>query len=1360
MSFIYHSNNSKHSKAFYSLYKNYNSTTVKLFLLGLVYIFSCGFSDDECRTIFNHSNKSLIDSQDDDTEEEDPKYKETLKKYSPSTKTGVSRLKHSHKAMLDQFKKTSELLTKKSSSFSSYGQAASVYVALNLIGYFLFRDAVTQEFVSYIEANATSGIDFLHDEVLYELLGVNKKTDFKEKIQSLVSKFKLATTINYPVILSATFSSIQQQLQILSELSLDDPDIVSKLDKITSEYSHSKEALITLYVFMYLDKFLNLSNLKLFGIEKIFWHLNIFKFVFKSTILRSQYEITDKTLKLSSNFSPKNFEQLLYIFISHPQHMIASVNNDNNSDLAKDQNIIFIFTLEKTIDHINSFLEDSLKIPTNLPTVEDIFKLVRPHVRDLFHSIIENIIKFRKFKPIDTHEIYSDDMIALIASIHYWLYTFTSNYKGLSENPDNSELLTMVKDIMRSYIDCVYQLYKNMDEFNQMIFTWYLGYVLHIYNVGFDDKRTAAIHGLNLGLIEKLFPDVLTSKDPLTSMKRTLVLINTCKDLILNFIYDYPNDPKPDKNIYLYTLHTVFTDSIYKKIILSIRLRLTNDLISIDELFEYFNNNFSDSEIFNNFVYIVAKSTTSQSELKTVFKNLTSLKYDTDELMRIYFSNVDQESVFAGSDSEFNSNLTTDSDSKETFNNKDSSLDNSLSEKLLSLSKLPINAKKLLARFLLSKKEIRLDEINFLIRSQKKFQLDLTEISKKILSISLKDTIQLIKQKVHADSRELEFSILARLLSTSLEDINSCTDDELMVMINFLIYYTKQSDVEAKILLVLQSRNKLQEELINKCSGDSFLSTNLSLTKEFLIKHGFIKKTPKIKRQVIKKIPTSSVDQNILLASDVELLILDMEDTQDLGSALNLVQIFNKLVDEYEKHDGFSGGKKESKELQKSLNLILKMIQNFSIEEYPLLKQVFYSNLEEKSLFFLTSNTSSYKLKDKIYSILMYWLDSNKISPTNTDFGVQIINNLFNLKTLSSVQIYNLCIKIMKKPYLNLEGTRVIIPVLASIIKNDLKLIGLSKNDPHFNLFTFDHITKDLIPIISKYKNEAEDLRMILKSRLEPVYHNNLGIDQTGIISLKIVKQLLEHINNFPLYQRIILLSILPDEAYLYIRNFKNSLDNKVLAELVRSCSLNLNYSKDPAYIIELSSSNIERLDHTPILQSIIKYSISKISTQSFSEFILENSVNMREKTSIQIVLLDEICKGNLPLDLSSKNFIGLGFDIISMGSSSINYIEVKSKMDLFSGEFPPNLSLNEVKVALEFHTNQRSGNYLLYLVPLNKDKIYTYGHIINMNINWEKLDTLFQKYKSKGSDNSTQERNSLKGVKILLKDFTTNLFK
>ena len=673
---------------------------------------------------------------------------------------------------------------------------------------------------------------------------------------------------------------------------------------------------------------------------------------------------------------------------------------------------------------------------------------------------------------------------------------------------------------------------------------------------------------------------------------------------------------------------------------------------------------------------------------------------------------------------------------------------------LLSLPKIPNNAKKLIAHFLPKKDSLTLNEINYLISIKKDLKITDTEISSKFNSLSLDDCISLIHKNIRLQGSKEALS--SRIIRTNIEEFDHLDDIKVKTVIIFLVSNLKLPNVEDKLITILNQRSDITQNLINEISDSSFLSNEMTEMKEFLISHKFMKKAPKIKREIVKKVQISSVDQGTIKASEVEALIKDIVNFQDLGSANNVIELFNKLVIENQNFSGFNNGKRGVKEIQKSLDLILKMIQNFSINEYPLLRQAFFSKLSFDSLIYLIQNTSNYKLKDSVYNILIYWIDNNIINLSNIDSFSDIILDLYNNKTLTSQQFYKLTVKLLNGSKLNKQSATILCSILVGIIKDDTRLT-VHKSHRSFKFLTVDNILKDLLPIISKQLELVEPLRNLLKSRLTLNY-STLGINEIGIHLVRINELLIKQIPSLPLYKRLILVSILPSESLLYLRNSGIKELYKDLLTSFNSLLLEKNKSTIPPYIKELAGSVLKSLNTTANLHEKIQEGLNTIEKWPSQDFDSDEACLFREKVSIYQAMLHEIRLGNITLDLSNKDFIGLGYDVLSINQKELKHIEVKSKMSLFSTEFPPSISMNEARVALELHDNPSKGSYFIYLVPLNRVERSQFGSLIQMEINWDRLKYIFESMKDPEFDNPNyQILDSDK--KIFLKDFTNNLF-
>ena len=1234
--------------------------------------------------------------------------------------------------LAEKYKKSLEIIIQQFDSLS-HSEARYLYILLTILKRALYQDFKVDELLSVFSTafynHTVSNIK--DDPKIDEIFDINDTTDFKERLQKDLKDISITPIPNFGKFVYDIYQEIHASV-VYIEKGLQDKKNIA--EKIKSSLSQSKASELKIYsVFFYSavlsDKAFTSSFSNKTYLLPIFSHFLFINRIIRSAILPYHINFCNKLSELTESASAQDFISILDVYAQGIKGLNIALNLNESSDLSNIKILIFSFTTDFFIPFINEYISTTLNIDVHNLSLKDTFKKIKEYKNKILTQYIKEKSKTKNNLDLNIKsKWYQDDLLSLIFSIHYWIFS------NIDENSDPLD----VQDKISSVSKDVYQIYLGLNDFNQNVLIWYLNFMIRLYK-DMPENIILAINDLCLNLADTITPDTYDSTTSFDQIKQGIRLLQSQPSTLINFIDNSLYVPEFDSDVYSDILLIIFSSDMYNDVIDQIDINLSYHPDLIDKLISRMCN-LNKSQL-SNFISKLALWTHSIPELNSVIK--AWLKVGRVDAINQFFSIFDIDMFIQN-------NTYVDTFSDELFS------EDGLINQLNSIPKSSEQIKKLKIFYLKNKPQLSLSQILFLLNSADTtnigIDIDIDSTLNQVIKLPISDILYLIKQGSYKKIDGLLEQILLRLKNISLDEIRLCSEDEIRSILIFLIRYSNTSELEEKVVFILQANLKLCQELISECSKEGFLTEDITLIKDFLTKHAFLQKVRKIKRPIVKKVSPSKIDQGILLASEVQELINNITEDENVGSTINIAQILNKLVAEYNNTQGFSGGKKEIKEYKKSLDLILKMIQNFNTDAYPILKQGFYSNLENDTLVFLINNINSYSIKDKVYSIINYWISNNRFIPDNLEFGVDTIYNLYETKSLSTQQLYNLITSILKKTDFNSLYVDKLINAISNIISEDIKLVKSSKDkDYHLRFFNFKTITKDIIPIISKHQHNAKVLRNLLEEKLE-VKILNKELDENSLYILKLNRKLINSLYELPLFKKIILLSVLSDESYLYIKN------NDTLQPVLQLTEKNISTSKPSEFILDLYQKVQSKLSQTQKLGDLIKSGITTITSWSKKEFESEEAFLFREQISIYQTLLYEINLGFIPIDFSSRNFKALGYDVYSTDTNFDHYIEVKSKMSLFSTEYPPNISINEARVALNLYKETKNSDYLIYLIPLNLSERKKYGKLIVMDINWTRLEGLYASLHDPMYDNPNYQIVDY-SKKIFLKDFTENLY-
>ena len=1173
-------------------------------------------------------------------------------------------------------------------------QKIDLYLFVLLLHYQLFPDP-SKSLISLFNTD----IDTKKSRsILLSILNVNSKTNFEENIKNFLQEID-SINGNSTTYITYYLSSLAHEMFSLASLDL----ARTTLDYISGKIEaihHKIEALyysVTVYLIVdkiYITPMENIPEYE--QIKEIIKSQNVSLYDYvkglSNLFTKDLYKVVSvlKTkdligfLKLSIKF-PTLFDNPMYPYT----HFTASEKELNSW-------ILFTLATDEFIKYSQSHLkplEDVAGLEIEIDGIYDYFS--RRQKLDFLRFIaeyceIEGDINKDRF-------IVSDEYISLITTVTYWISTRSSKYQFGTRIP--------TKDIV-NIVNLITQKFIKLNDINKFFFIWFMVYMNNVY----EDKIGSQATYLN-----------------------KVVSMYTASHLIKNV-------PKISVDILEYLLEIMIPDiftksfvNLYNNELLSKNYILSGDILYyllINQKFSPYleNLNFNLSYSTVNLKEILKKVYSYPLGVKTVRKLLGILGRKITSTRSLYTVLEAIEGSFCGKEiSYFLDTLDVDNFIKRNPKiNKNVekyffSINDSISfrvQKITDSGRVKIN--QLIYYYLLQKESPSVDEINFLIRHSNLPNSNPNKVKEIIFSSAESDFIQIILTNTpfYNENKKEVIDHILTMDSNLLKDLDQ---NSLIEFLKILISYQAQStdmilDLKKFINKLLYLRNDVLETLKTECTK---FSISYSDIKKYLITNAFMQKEIRHPRDKNKKEQLIKKEkEGTLRATDVEDLISDLTQSDDSSTVYEFLDLFSKLIDQ-EQEKKLSGnyirnGKKESKELQKSLNLILNMFQNISFEDKTLTKQIMFSNINENVLRYLISNINNYNnFKTLIYSIICYQIDNNIIILSKSNWLVDIVKELTTSRQIGFVNSFNLVTKILNRNDIDNHIVSTLTPILVSLLKSDTKSNKNSTNE--FKVFNSENIIKILIPIISKHQELVSDVIEVLKDRLS-LTHSLSGVDRINLEILQINQEIIHAIDSLTLHKRIIALSILPSNLLLVIKNAPSSKYNFYTKDTLERADESF-----PKFIYELSQSTLSAIEKTLDLRDTINKNLLEI-LNTRENFASEEAMNLREQTSIYKVLLDKILSGYIPLDLSAKKYIGLGYDVFCLENGLSHYIEVKSKMSLFSKEYPPVITPNEIRFALSVHNSDENTKYSLYIVPLNNQERKYYGDIIDADIDWNKL--------------------------------------
>ena len=278
-----------------------------------------------------------------------------------------------------------------------------------------------------------------------------------------------------------------------------------------------------------------------------------------------------------------------------------------------------------------------------------------------------------------------------------------------------------------------------------------------------------------------------------------------------------------------------------------------------------------------------------------------------------------------------------------------------------------------------------------------------------------------------------------------------------------------------------------------------------------------------------------------------------------------------------------------------------------------------------------------------------------------------------------------------------------------------------------YKFLTSQNLVNILIPIIAKYQKRADTLlRYLTLFFKETDYICRPGFFKTryfllrinNLLKLQLQKRLISNIAKLKNQdQLIILLGMLSDNAYLYLKNTDEIINFRYLTPFLKE---KFNDSESE-YIRKLSLEIIDRFHRIPLLFQEITLKNDLLQNKKI------NTPGFREELSILVSLYKEILLGRIPMDLSDISNIAVGCDILSASDTKHYFVEVKSRIIVSPREV--SLSRNEMEVALNVYKNYPQGEYKIYVISVAYSGKKIFDPITQeVDINWDKLDDILVK--------------------------------
>ena len=987
-------------------------------------------------------------------------------------------------------------------------------------------------------------------------------------------------------------------------------------------------------------------------------------------------------MNLTNALTPTEFKTVLsantynYLpFILDDSNFLKMENVDINSNWGL--SFLFFDPYIKNIEKQVSIPECPINSSLDIIDFSSILSYFDQNAQELYSKFIKLFVSKEQDSNLNLDK--NINLISFIESIYIWALKVKS-----IQDLDKKR----IKQEIHKMIDKVFERYINLDEFQKFFFIWTLKHVSYT-SVVFSNES-----GLNIldSVLSILSGFLITHPEKLSEKEiKTLVNISLVGPYLPTILKNLFTDINIDHDNFYLTLKFILSNELYIPHLSNIK-----DLIDRDD----FNLNVSleriDFKSANIFLRLLVQEIKTPKELaKILSSNLH------DSYLKVFLEQFDTTKFIKSYP-----NLTEDIESSLLSNELLINIASSLS----SNSKLYAKDFIEFVHYYLNQKSSYTNrEWQFITQYPSKLKYDYSKLS----SVTLKEIIDLLV----GSSSWFESSyteVTSIILSKDILEFDNIPDTELSNLIKKIIVNLSEdqkSNIDTtKIDTILTRNPSILDEIISECTKPSY-SVSLTKIKTYLLDHLFIAKPVKIKRQVESK--SISIKKTPEYSDQVSSLLEEIEEQKYSSNSFDkvesLIQLFTKLIDIQNSHTG-GKGQKIYIDVENALNIILNFFKNFNYNTYPQFKDYLFSKISPTIWNFLYSH------KINVYKFLSAWLTVSNLNVTQI---VEVIKELYQRGSLKNDPLYSFIMSIFKNHFKSLNQAEIssLIEIVIYTLKADNTVINTNGND-QLKLFNVETITADLIPLLLKITNKQDKSNLLecIKTKLQTTTQT-FGITEYDIHILQLNKRLIDSLLDLDNNTQIaLLLSMLSTRALLYIKNTSD------LYELL-SPLLPEEISNTTSDVLTQSFLDTQKkLDSTPILTDRISDLFYEIDYQ-MTDFSTEESKAIRESASIAIILLNEIKSERLPLDLSDMSYFRVGYDILSVSANDTKYIEVKSKMALRSEEYPLLISYNEALKALEYTSYGKNPDiYKLYAVPLKPSEIEEFGEIIDLKIDYIKL--------------------------------------
>lgn len=991
-----------------------------------------------------------------------------------------------------------------------------------------------------------------------------------------------------------------------------------------------------------------------------------------------------------------------YNFVKSISKNIYSKNNSTDTDT--DTNAITDSDSDSsTGTDSNSETNTNVNIDINekLDFLE-LYSYFQNHGQDIYFDLVSYISK--SINPNFSIN-FDPNLITLLESLYSWVLLIHQT-DNLSEQTIKTQVQKMLLPLAAKFLE--------LDDNCRLYFLWAMKYRANNYIFTNDQNALNVMEAISSALCSYLLihSDLLTQEQIKTILDITLP--NPKMKDSFSLLFSYLDCSQ--KN-FVYLIHTMISNHFYDPFLKNLTAFLQKpdfDLSDFLKTLDLLSKSSHRSMII--FLQSIAKNINHPKDLGLVLNSLKDTNFLPIFLEEFSSSNFIKENPF----------LTPDV--SEMLENISFVFDLPKEQKLY--------LKSFLSFYLLQKDKLNQAQIDFILTRSQNQDLGFERINQAIKGLSSKEAIDILSTHIWYLEKNYQ-DLVPTILSWTVSSFEPIEDSKLYPLISIIISELKPGIDTSKINMILSSKRQILDMLIKDSSGPMRTDSQLAI-KKYLIDHSFIEKEVKEKRQIKPKKVTVEKKKEKIILEITQTTIQNLKKSYSNPAYVKqFIETFEYLIDleySYSKNKG----KKLYQDISISLDLFLDFFEQNVVTNSDL-HQVIFPRLTDKIWNYVLNSSSI-----DAYELIDNYLSTTGTTSSSLTLITDLIENYYNQAQFKDDKTYSLIIKLLNHPdgKLTLPTTRRLMDLLTSILKADNTLINDDTSGfKTLKFFNPTRITKELIPLIIKYWSQSIGLYFCMYNKLK-LYTPNHGLDENGLYILRLNKIFLDSIqlDDLSFDTKLILASFLDGYAYLYMKNNVFFLD-KISSFIKKGKDLDLDGMR-----LDLFDSLQAKIDVMPDLRDEIAKMYYKVD--SLKDYSSEESKLLREKTSILIILLAEIEKSRLVIDLSGQNFFKIGYDIISSTQTDTYFIEAKSKMSLFSKEYPLRISYNEGAKALDFYTMSDNLHYKIYVVPLKPEEIARHGQIIDFEIDYNKLDNILQSI--------NQEENP----SILLDDIIDDVFK